>query len=220
MRLAMPVLPLFPLNTVLFPGSRLPLRIFEDRYKQMLRACLDGDRRLGVVLIKSGKEVGGLAEPFSVGTAGRIEDLGKPENGAIPLTIAGERRFRIVNLNRSLPYLVGDVEYLDQTADPDAGAAAREYREVAERYLRLLFASHGEYRGSVELSNEPGPLEEAGGSLLFDHSTEIRQAILEAEPMSRRLRLMARAVARSVKSAEAGLMRGGPGRDRTVFGIN
>ena len=52
-------LPLFPLNVVLYPGMSLPLRVFEERYKQMMNRCLEGDMTFGVVLIKSGKEVGG-----------------------------------------------------------------------------------------------------------------------------------------------------------------
>lgn len=216
----MPTLPLFPLNTVLFPGSRLPLRIFEDRYKQMLRACMGGDRRLGVVLIKSGKEVGGPASPYQVGTVARIGELGQPDGSAIPLTVTGERRFRIVALDNSLPYLVGEVEYLGATPDPDAHPAATELRDLADRYLRLLLSSHGEYRGPIELSTDPIALEELVGSLMFDHAVEVRQAILEAEPLGQRLRLMARALSRSLKIAQAALMRGGPGRDPTVFGIN
>ena len=58
-RLMRETLPIFPLNTVLFPGAPLPLRIFEPRYREMLKRCLDGGRRFGVVLIKSGPEVGG-----------------------------------------------------------------------------------------------------------------------------------------------------------------
>ncbi|MDP6513158.1 MAG: LON peptidase substrate-binding domain-containing protein, partial [SAR202 cluster bacterium] len=66
------ILPLFPLNSVLFPGASIPLQIFEDRYKQMLRDCLDADSRFGVVLIKSGREVGGSAEPHATGTVAQI----------------------------------------------------------------------------------------------------------------------------------------------------
>ena len=217
---AMPPLPLFPLNTVLFPGGRLPLSIFEDRYKQMLRACLDGDRRFGVVLIRSGREVGGTADPYPVGTAARIGDIGEPEKGAIPLTVTGDQRFRILSIDSSLPYLVGQVDYLDASPDPAAASDASELRELAERYVRILLASHGEYRGPMKLPGDPAELERTVGSLLFDHSVEIRQAILEAEPLSQRLQLMTRAVARSLKIAEAALMRGGPGRDPTAFGIN
>ncbi|MBI2965870.1 MAG: LON peptidase substrate-binding domain-containing protein [Chloroflexi bacterium] len=213
-------IPLFPLNTVLFPGCSLPLRIFEPRYRQMLRTCLDGDRRLGVVLIKSGKEVGGTADPYSVGTVGRIGDIGEPEGGAIPLVVTGERRFRIVGLDRSLPYLVGEVEYLVDAVDPDANRAAVELRGVADRYLRLLFAARGEYRGSMKLSDDPTAIEVVAASLLSDHSAANRQAILEAEPLGNRLRLMTSAIAASFHSAESRLMRAGPGRNRSVFGIN
>ena len=59
------ILPLFPLNSVLFPGESIPLQIFEDRYKQMLKDCLNADSRFGIVLIKSGREVGSPAEPHN-----------------------------------------------------------------------------------------------------------------------------------------------------------
>ena len=66
------VLPLFPLNTVLFPGAALPLQIFEDRYKEMLQDCLASDSRFGAVLIKEGVEVGGPAVPHTTGTMAEI----------------------------------------------------------------------------------------------------------------------------------------------------
>ncbi|MBI4220100.1 MAG: LON peptidase substrate-binding domain-containing protein [Chloroflexi bacterium] len=216
----MPRIPLFPLNTVLFPGCSLPLRIFEPRYRQMLRTCLDGDRRLGVVLIKSGKEVGGPADPYSIGTVGRIGDIGEPEGGAIPLVVTGERRFRIVSVDRSLPYLVGEVDYLGDDVDPDAPRAAGDLRGVADRYIRLLLAARGEYRGPMELSTDPGAVAVVAASLLSDHPAANRQAILEAEPLSNRLRLMTRAIAASLRAAESAMMRAGPGRNRSVFGIN
>ena len=94
-------LPLFPLNTVLFPGANLQLRIFEPRYKTMLKECLDADRRFGVVLIKSGVEAGGPAEPHPVGTVARIESIGAPTRSGLPLDLVGERRFRVLSLDRS-----------------------------------------------------------------------------------------------------------------------
>ncbi len=69
------ILPLFPLSAVLFPDAAIPLRIFEDRYKLMLQRCLESDSEFGVVLIKSGFEVGGPAETYSVGTVARIFDV-------------------------------------------------------------------------------------------------------------------------------------------------
>ena len=66
------LLPLFPLNTVLFPNMVLPLHVFEERYKLMINTCLAQDKPFGVVLIYSGTEAGGPAVPHSVGTVARI----------------------------------------------------------------------------------------------------------------------------------------------------
>ena len=65
-------LPLFPLNTVLFPGMVLPLHIFEERYKLMINHCLEEERPFGVLLIREGKEVGSGAVPYQVGTTTMI----------------------------------------------------------------------------------------------------------------------------------------------------
>ena len=72
---------LFPLNMVLFPGGSLPLRIFEERYKLMIGECLKGSLPFGVVLIKEGIEVGGLASPHQVGTTARITKAERSDQG-------------------------------------------------------------------------------------------------------------------------------------------
>lgn len=216
----MPRLPLFPLNTVVFPGGRLPLRIFEPRYKQLLKDCLESDRTMGIVLIKSGLEVGGPAEPYSIGTQCRIDELGAPAAGAIPLTLVGERRFRISSLDRSLPYLVGEVAMLRDEDDPEAGLAAEALRPVAQKYVRLLFASQGEYRGQIDLPDDPATLSDLAGTLLYDQTPELRQTVLEAEPLSAWLRLMTRVLERSARTIEKKIMRSGPGRGPTTFGLN
>ena len=74
-------LPIFPLNTVLFPGARLPLHIFEERYKAMINACIDERRPFGVCLIRSGSEPGAPAEPFNVGTTAHIRQVQRLEDG-------------------------------------------------------------------------------------------------------------------------------------------
>ena len=78
-------LPLFPLNTVLFPGVSLPLQIFEERYKLMLRECMESDKRFGVSLIREGDEVGGPAVPHVVGTVAHLVQVSP---------IEGDRFFR------------------------------------------------------------------------------------------------------------------------------
>ena len=108
------LLPLFPLNTVLFPSMVLPLHIFEERYKRMINNCLAQDRPFGVVLIYSGSEVGDSAIPHPVGTVARIANWEWLPDGRMNILTAGDRRFRIVDFPKpELPYLEGLVEYWD-----------------------------------------------------------------------------------------------------------
>ncbi|CAK0773837.1 Lon N-terminal domain-containing protein [Gammaproteobacteria bacterium] len=90
-----PEMPLFPLHSVLFPGGTLRLRIFEPRYLQMVARCLREDIGFGVVLIRSGNEVGHAALPHDVGTLVRIRDWDQGPDGLLNLLTEGERRVRI-----------------------------------------------------------------------------------------------------------------------------
>lgn len=90
-----PEVPLFPLNTVLFPGGILPLKVFEQRYLDMAAACMKEDRPFGICLIARGQETGVAAEPESIGTLARIEHWEMPQLGILMLTVRGDRRFRV-----------------------------------------------------------------------------------------------------------------------------
>lgn len=109
-------LPIFPLQTVLFPGGVLPLRIFEARYMDMTTQCLRDDTVFGVNLIADGAEVGQPAQPHPVGVSARITSWDMAQPGLLQVVTVGERRFRIlrteVGANR---LLMADVEWL---ADP------------------------------------------------------------------------------------------------------
>ena len=111
------VLPLFPLNVVLFPDAAIPLHIFEERYKLMVQMCLDGDSQFGVVLIKSGSEVGDPAEPHGVGTVARIIDVERLDEGRMRLAIVGRERFRIEEITQRVPYIEGRVGILEEDGD-------------------------------------------------------------------------------------------------------
>ena len=89
--------PLFPLNTVLFPGGPLPLRIFETRYVDMVRYCMRQRSCFGVVLIRSGIEVGasGVADTCAIGTTARIIDFNSLPDGLLGITCIGERKFSV-----------------------------------------------------------------------------------------------------------------------------
>ncbi|MNR80641.1 Lon protease 2 [compost metagenome] len=89
-------LPLFPLNTVLFPGGVLPLKVFETRYIDMVRDCMKRESPFGVVLIKSGQEIGTAAEPEAVGCMAHITAWDAPQLGVLLLRTEGGTRFRIL----------------------------------------------------------------------------------------------------------------------------
>lgn len=88
---------IFPLNTVLFPGGVLPLKIFEQRYLEMTKICISEDRPFGVCLIKEGREVGTPAVPSEVGCLARITQWDMPQLGIFHLLTEGTQRFRIVH---------------------------------------------------------------------------------------------------------------------------
>ncbi|MDM4769224.1 LON peptidase substrate-binding domain-containing protein [Solimonas sp. SE-A11] len=90
-------IPIFPLGTVLFPGGRLPLRIFEQRYVDMTKACIRDDSVFGVCLIRAGYEVGKPAVPCELGCTARIAEWNVPGPGLFTLDTRGETRFRILN---------------------------------------------------------------------------------------------------------------------------
>lgn len=95
-------LPLFPLNTVLFPDGILPLKVFETRYIDMVRDCMKSNAPFGVVLIKSGQETGAVAEPEEIGSLALITDWEMPTLGVMMLRTQGGERFRILE-TRVLP---------------------------------------------------------------------------------------------------------------------
>lgn len=139
-------LPLFPLNTVLFPGQVLPLHIFEDRYRLLVRHCLAQEMPFGVVLIKRGQEVGETAEPYPVGTMARIHESTHLANGTMNIVSVGLERFRIRRLLHDQPYLRGEVLSLpmSDSIDPAAAvvAAGRVWEQV-ERYIKLIADAAG-----------------------------------------------------------------------------
>jgi len=86
--------PIFALGTVLFPGGRLPLRVFETRYLDMIRDALKADRPFGVCLIRAGREVGQAAQVHETGTLARIVDWQRLPDGLLGVIALGEARFR------------------------------------------------------------------------------------------------------------------------------
>lgn len=133
-------MPLFPLNVVLFPGMMLPLHIFEPRYREMVARCLEEKIPFGVVLINEGKEVGTTALPHLVGTAARIMQVEKMEDGRINLMAMGTQRFRILELDYSHSYLSGKVTQFPAVNGNTRAAVemAHKVRPKVVEYVELL----------------------------------------------------------------------------------
>ena len=124
-------IPLFPLNTVLFPGGILPLKIFEQRYLDMAAACLKANSPFGICLIEAGGEVGEAAVPHPVGTLASIANWEMEQLGILQFNAIGGRRFRIID------HEVGASKLLEATVEllVDQEAPLPQNRE---RLLPLL----------------------------------------------------------------------------------
>jgi Lon protease-like protein len=134
-------LPLFPLNTVLFPGMPLRLHIFEERYKTMINECIDADKPFGVVLIETGDEaLGPVAEPHLIGTTAHIVRVERLPFGRLNILAIGRDRFRIQTLHHDKAYLsaIVDLIPLAHSNNADIHRAEQQLRPLLNRYLRAL----------------------------------------------------------------------------------
>lgn len=176
-------IPLFPLNTVLFPGMPLPLHIFEERYQEMIRLCLAEKRPFGVVLIREGHaEYGLLAEPYAIGCTADIIQVQKLDDDRLFIMTVGQERFRIESLDRQRPYLMGQVELLPLIVEPTRllQKAADRLHPLVLEYLTVLAEV-----GKVEFDPEQIPIDpdELGflAASFIQLPSEEKQELLEAE---------------------------------------
>ena len=133
--------PLFPLNTVLFPGGLLPLRVFEQRYLEMAKGCLRDNTAFGVCLIREGAEVGTPATHEDVGCLAHITHWDMQQLGLLQLVARGGQRFRVVAKRiRSDGLIVAGITLLADEAD----APVPEKFGACRRLLERIVAEHGE----------------------------------------------------------------------------
>jgi uncharacterized protein len=129
-------LALFPLHAVLFPGGRLRLRIFEQRYMDMAKRCLREHEPFGVCLIREGREAGEPAIPVEVGCLVRIASWDMPQLGLLHVTLLGERRFRILERTVQPDGLArATVELLPEDADSEVPEACRGCVRLLEQLI-------------------------------------------------------------------------------------
>ena len=181
-------LPLFPLNSVLFPGATLPLHIFEERYKRMVKLCLESSSPFGVLLIRSGSEVDKAAEPFEIGTTARIVRVQHLDDDRMNLICLGEQRFRLSRQVSEAPYLVGEVEPLQSIE-----AEGQEVTDLADtaaalfaEYHRLYLAVSNQWTRQISMPEAPDELADFVASRMAV-SLWTKQRLLEELSVRRRL---------------------------------
>jgi Lon protease-like protein len=141
-------MPLFPLGTVLFPGVPLPLHIFEDRYRLLVRELMDkpegASRTFGVVAIREGREVGpdGVRALHQVGCTAELRSVEAYEDGRFDIVSTGATRFVVREVDDSLPYLQADVDLLAEHPGNVVGVIDAVH-ELFTSYLELLGKARG-----------------------------------------------------------------------------
>ena len=196
-------LPLFPLNVVLFPNAVLPLHVFEERYKVMVQRCLDGDSLFGMVLIKSGAEVGDPAEPHSMGTVAHIERVDRLDGGRLVLGVKGQTRFRIIELPQLRPYLEAEVEVLDDDEE-EVNVPPQDLqgaRDAVTRHVRLLLGVRGGWLREAQMPEDPVALSFFVAAMVQVGLPE-KQALLEEPSTVKRLQM-----GRRIMDTEAAVLR-------------
>jgi Lon protease-like protein len=189
-------LPLFPLgHTVLFPGIVLPLHVFEERYRELVRTLVElpesTRRRFGVVAIRQGWEVGedAVSALHDVGCAAELRRVSRYPDGRYDIVSVGTDRFRLRSVDRrSRPYLVGVVDWLP--AEPPPAGVAGLAASVGTLFAEYVDAAAGLQGGLTEqtaLPEDPAELAYAVAARAV-LTLEDRQALLEAETTRARLR--------------------------------
>jgi hypothetical protein len=201
------MLPLFPLGAVLYPGMLLPLHIFEERYRQLVRDLLDGPdtRRLGVIAIRKGRETGidGVHSLYEVGCTATLRRVDRHDDGRFDIVTVGSQRFRLRGLDETRPYLQGEVEMLaDEPVDPaSAGPAVRVVRAAFREYLDALIEWGGAVVRLEDLPDEPTLLSFIIAAAMVIDLPE-RQTLLAESDTLRRL-----ALERAMLSRETAMLR-------------
>ena len=180
-------LPLFPLHTVLFPETTLPLHIFEPRYREMIGRCLEHDEAFGIALILDGDEVGGHAIPRQIGTEAAIIACQLSGHGEYDIVVEGRRRFAIRSLDRGRAYLRADVDWLDEALGKDAGLLADAVARMFTGIVDGLESSGQAIVDETWKEMDPRTLSFRVAAAL-PGAVEVRQDLLEMPDAASRLR--------------------------------
>ena len=197
------ILPLFPLQTVLLPGSKLPLHIFEPRYRQLMADLVGGTvpgREFGVVALRSSmtREVRGLDQLYDIGCSTVLREAKRLPDGRFDVITEAKRRFRMRELDvTSAPYLIATVEWVDDertsVSEDVAGRLAAVARTAHQRYCEAAWRSEDWHEPDADTDMAELAYVLAADCLL---PLEDRQRLLEERHPLRRLRIACRLLTR------------------------
>ncbi|MCA1977809.1 MAG: LON peptidase substrate-binding domain-containing protein [Thiobacillus sp.] len=180
-------LPLFPLGTLVFPGGRLPLRVFEQRYLDMVKRAIADDTPFGICAIREGKEVGAPAVPYAVGTRVRIVEWDMPQTGIFHIETEGLDRFVIRSTHTEASgLLIGQVE----SVSIEAPTAIPEEYELAAEVLEHIVGEYGDARFPPPHAFDDAVWVGYRLSEVLPLSLSIRQNLLEMNDPATRLRIL------------------------------
>ena len=188
------VLPLFPLNQVLFPGQEQALHIFEPRYRQLVQETIDESTPFGIALIREGHEVGGGATTHDVGCAVQLKHVQGLPDGRFNIVCQGTQRFRVLAPLGEDPYLRAEVEFLPDPQDADDEPAAGLTPAVAaqfRRYAALTLALQDSWQRQIPHPIRPVPFADYVAARL-DVSAPVKQEVLKEPSAFRRLEFLLR----------------------------
>ena len=181
------LLPLFPLHTVLFPGGHLPLRIFEQRYIEMVKQAIADGTPFGICAIREGTETGTPAVPYTVGTLVRITDWDMPEAGILHIDTQGEERFVIRHVETEPSgLLVGTVDSI--SAEPYSVIPGE--LELAVEILRRIVSEYGADKFPAPLAFDDAAWVGFRLSEVLPLKLSIKQDLLEMNDSVTRLRIL------------------------------
>jgi Lon protease-like protein len=203
-------LPIFPLNTVMFPGVSVPLHVFEDRYRALVHHLLtisDKSMRLfGIVAIREGYEVGqhGVQSVHRIGTLVQMTSVEPYEDGRFDIEVVGRKRLRLDGMDTSGTFLVGDVETLSERTPKGTDTAHEAARALNtfQEYRRRLSTMRG---GDVLDGDMPRDPEYLSYSLSATCllTLQERQELLEAETALERLIMLRHALREEMRAMRA-----------------
>jgi uncharacterized protein len=201
-------LPLFPLSSALFPGLVLPLNVFEERYRALVRDLLalpeNAPRRFGVVAIRNGQEVAptgqegratgaaaGLGEDpaqalFGYGCVADAAGIAERSEGGYELVATGVTRFRLVSVDASGAYLTAEVEEVPEVTGTGAGALVPEVTRAFTAYQKRLAGARDRSLTAQEFPDDPGVLSYLVAAAVVAE-TPVKQRLLEAPDTATRL---------------------------------